>query len=314
VVSKQKSFKRDIVGARLLIVHSHHPGLTWCISINNGIMDRIKDTGVIWDTFYLDAMRHPDTVSLKHAGEMAMAKVAEFKPDIIITVDDEAQQYFGQYYIDSDLPIVFCGVNADASKYGYPASNITGLIDRPYFNKALELARRFFSIKKIAVISTDEISSIATLTFIKERLGENEKAIFKLVKNFDDWKKEIISYNNSVDLIAVYKFHTVVDKATGNVVDLYTVLNWTVENTKLPTIGFYELSIGDGLLIGVVESGRTHGYKAAEYAIALLEGTPISSLPITQAKGEQNLINRNTAKKLGLKLDKEMLRDVKFVP
>jgi len=314
VTLEQKSFKQDIVGARLLIVHSFHAELTWCISINDGIMDRIKDTGVIWDTFYLDAMRHPDTTWIKHAGELAMAKVAEFKPDIMITADDEAQQYFGQNYINSDLPIVFCGVNADASKYGYPASNITGIIDRPHFNKALELARRFFLIERIAILSSDDINSMGAITFIKERLDENEKVTFKFVNNYNDWKKEIMSYNDSVDLIAIYKYHTIIDNTTGKVLSHYDVLNWTLENTKLPTIGFYELSIKDGLLMGVVESGHTHGYKAADYAIALLEGASISSLPIIQPMGEQNLINSDTAKKMGFKFDKTMLQDVKLVP
>lgn len=123
----------SIATKKVLLVHSYHPEYPWVDAISRGASETLEEHGIAVEIFYMDTKRKTDDLWKARAGELAGRKTAEFAPDIIIAVDDNAQEYFGKHLVDGSLPLVFCGVNSDPSKYGYPASNVTGIIERPHF-------------------------------------------------------------------------------------------------------------------------------------------------------------------------------------
>ena len=58
----------------------------------------------------------------------AYALYQELQPDGVIAADDDAQAMFVVPYLKDQVktPVMFCGVNAQPEKYGYPASNVSG--------------------------------------------------------------------------------------------------------------------------------------------------------------------------------------------
>jgi ABC-type uncharacterized transport system substrate-binding protein len=64
----------------------------------------------------------------------------------------------------------------------------------------------------------------------------------------------------------------------------------------------------------VVESGEEHGTTAARYALEILKGTPLRSLPIIKAHDGLKMINRETANRLGIALTDGDTKDVQIVP
>ena len=66
----------------------------------------------------MDTKRRSSTEDKKNSAVAAKAVIESWKPDVVITADDNAVKYLIQpYYKDKALPFVFCGLNWTASEY-----------------------------------------------------------------------------------------------------------------------------------------------------------------------------------------------------
>ena len=127
---------------KVLLVHSYHAGYLWTDDITRGVKKGLAGSRAELEIFYMDTKRNPGEVWKIQAGKLAKKRVAETKPNVVITADENAQAYFAKDYVGQAYPqIVFCGVNAEASKYGYPASNVTGILERPYFVQSFDMLK-----------------------------------------------------------------------------------------------------------------------------------------------------------------------------
>jgi ABC-type uncharacterized transport system substrate-binding protein len=305
----------SVAGRKVLLVHSYHAGYSWVDNITQGVKDILEDTGVRLEVFYMDTKRHPDAAFMVHAGELATRKVKQYGPDVVITADDAAQEYFAKKYIGDSLPFVFCGVNADPSKYGYPAKNVTGIIERCQYLAALEYFRKFHPVRKIAVLSCDDYTSRVGLNYIKQHKADVEVLEYKLTNDFKEWNDRIRRYSTSVDAIMIYNYHTLKEHPGDTVsMEPRRVMAWTTENSTVPIFGVANFAVIDGALAGVVEWPMEHGESAAGYALKILRGTFPGDLPIVPAQHGQKMINRHMAAKFGVRLTPDLTRDALIVP
>jgi ABC-type uncharacterized transport system substrate-binding protein len=284
----------------MLLVHSYHEGYRWDDTITEGVRSAIAGTGLALDIFYMDAKRHTDEAWKIDAGQRARKKVDQYHPDIILAADDDAQQYFAVSYLNTALPIVFTGVDADPSKYGYPAVNVTGIIERPHFRESLALAQQLRPIKRVAVLSCHDSTSMLALGFMKQEQVDVDVAEWLMVDDFTAWKKAVERFNASVDAIVIRSYQAVKKPGSSENVPPHDVAAWTSQHATIPTIAFHDFEIEDGLLVGVVKSGQEYGRLPAEYALRILAGTPPSSLPIIKPSKGIKMINCVTARRLGI--------------
>ena len=177
-------------------------------------------------------------------------------------------------YVGQSPPFVFCGVNADPSKYGYPASNVTGIIERPHFKRTLDFLNQIQPVKKVALLSSKDPTSIAALNFMKQEDVDVEVVEWTLIADFDEWKSTIQRYNESVDAVGIFMYHTIKETDSDISLEPKLVMDWTWQNAKIPSLGFFDFGIEDGLLMGIVESGFEHGEKATRYALEILGELP----------------------------------------
>jgi ABC-type uncharacterized transport system substrate-binding protein len=301
-------------GRRVLLVHSYHPEYAWVDTITQGVQTAIQGQGIDLRIFYMDTKRHTDEPWKIGAGERARAAVEEFRPDVVLASDDDAQQYFAKAYVGGALPIVFCGVDADPTKYGYPASNVTGVIERPHFRESLALAQRLRPIQRIAVLSCHDSTSVAALGFMKQEQLDVEVVEWLMVDDFDEWQAAVARWNDTVDALVIRSYQAVKVPGGADNVPPKQVAEWTVQHTTLPTIAFHDFEIRDGVLVGVVKSGAEYGRQAMEFGLQILDGTSPAALPITRAKLGIPTINRETARRLGISLTPELTSGVTLVP
>jgi len=302
-----------IAGKKVLLVQSYHAGYPWVDAITRGVRTGLTDSGVELEVFYMDTKLRTDEPWKVHAGELAIRKVTQWDPDVIIAADDNAQQYFGRQFVDGKRPLVFCGVNADPSQYGYPAANVTGVIERPFFKETLEFLRQIRSARKVAVLSCADNTSLGAVNFIKEQVVDCDVET-RLINDFDKWKEAVEEYNNRVDALGIYMYHTVKEKGNPISLDPKRVMQWTAENARIPTMGYFEFGVEDGLLLGVVESGEEQGEKAAQYALEILRGVPIRSLPVCKANRGKKMFNVQTAQRLEIVLPESRRTNVQLGP
>src|SRR3989344_4725417 len=87
----------------------------------------------------MDTKRNPAEEFKKKAGEDAHLAIEVFKPDVLMVSDDNAFKYIiVPFYKDVALPVVFSGLNWDASLYGAPYANTTGMIEISLTNQIID--------------------------------------------------------------------------------------------------------------------------------------------------------------------------------
>ncbi len=298
---------------KVLLVHSYHSGYPWVDSISEGVKQGFEGSDVNLEIFYMDTKRKTSEKWKADAGELAKQKVAEFKPEVIITTDDNAQTYFAKDYAGKSKPsVVFCGVNAEPAKYGYPADNVTGILERPHYVRTLKMLLSIMGdIKTVAVLSDDGPTSTAMFDYMKkQKLPEGLKVVsYDQPSTFAKWKKIVKKYQETVDAIGINMYHTVKRKANDEEsIDFKEVIEWTVANNKKPTFGFFPFCIEDGCLCGIVESGEEHGFEAAQMALAILKGKKAGDIPIKLAKKGTVMLNVKTADALGVGIPDEIVK------
>ncbi len=117
-------------GHKILWVDSYHQGYPWSDGIAAGITQVLKDSGVQLEIVRMDTKRNHGEEDKRQAGLAAKQAIDRFHPDLVIASDDNAQKHLVVPYLKgTSLPVVFCGVNAEASAYGYPDRNITGMLE-----------------------------------------------------------------------------------------------------------------------------------------------------------------------------------------
>ncbi len=135
------------------------------------------------------------------SGNLAKQKFEDFKPDVIIPADDNAQEYFAKDYIGKPgIQIAFCGVNEDPAKYGYPAGNAAGIIQKPIFIQSIELLLSIKNdIRTLALISDSGETSSAIIAYCKTLKSPVQIVSFDQPSTFDEWKAAISRYQTSAD-------------------------------------------------------------------------------------------------------------------
>ena len=298
---------------KVLLVQSYHAEYPWVAAINRGVTAKLNAAGIPFEIFYMDTKRKTDEAWKKESGQLAQKKVTEYQPGAIIAADDNAQQFFGRMLVDGPIPLVFCGVNHDPTRYGYPARNVTGVIERPNLKQTLGLMARIRAIKRFALISDDDPTSVGTLNHLKQGNYDATLVETRNIGTFDDWKKAVNEFNGKVDALGIFNYHTLKRAGETQSMNPKEVMAWTSEHLTIPSMGFQDFTIQDGALLGTAESGDEQGDKAADYAIRLMNGAAASILPVVQGEQGVMMLNRSTAERLKIKIDESKLGDVKVV-
>ncbi|MGD0784965.1 MAG: ABC transporter substrate binding protein [Sedimentisphaerales bacterium] len=308
--------KPIVKSMKVLIVHSYDPDYFWVQRITSGIMKELADMPVEVKMFYMDTKRKSNEASMVTAGNEAAEVVTQWKPDIVIASDDPAQKYFVSRYVgDNNLPVVFCGVNNDAKDYGYPASNVTGVLERPHFEETLKfLAVLRPGFKRIAIISEDPLTAELDPRFMRTAPPPFEVQSYTTCKSFDEWQKALKDAQDKADAIGVCTYCLIKRTGTNENMPPAEIMRWTLDNSALPVIGFLDFVIEDGALCGVVESAEEQGLRAGQIAKAILGGKKPSEFPIVEGGVHgRKMLNIDTAQKLGIAVPDSLYKLVEIV-
>lgn len=298
---------------KVLVVHSYHMEYEWVSIVSRGIkrvFERKDDVHL--ETVYMDTKRNNSAEWKEMAGKKVKEVISLWKPDVVITVDDNAQEYVGRDYIgQDDISIVFCGVNKAADDYGYlNAPNVCGVLERPHFTETVEFFRAINpNVKTIAVITDNSVTSEGALKYIKKESDaiEGIKFIgFEMPKTFARWKELVSQYEQNADAIVVYTYHTLLDDNSENTVPSRRVMRWMRRNTSIPVLGLLSFSVDDGAMMGVLESAIEHGKEAALMADAILRGKRADDFRVRVADEGTVVLDSVQLGEQGLTLDKKL--------
>ncbi|WP_300667270.1 ABC transporter substrate binding protein [Desulfoluna sp.] len=305
---------------RVLILQSYHAEYTWVKDVTQGIREALEEerfmegVNLSLTTFYMDTKRHTETDWKQKKGQEALALINTLKPDVIIASDDNALHHVVSHLKDTAWPIVFTGVNGDPTENGMidtllaPGHNISGCLERERFKGSICLLKRVVpGASRIAVISDKGPTSLPILERIKQQADQNGVTIagIKAATTFEEWQQFVLKMQNQADALVVITYH-VVKNDKGDKVAPEDVLRWTVENNRLPEVGFWKWAVEDGLLLSEAISGFQQGYHAGTLAAFILEGQAPAEFAVTTPRRGERCINLSRATSLGLTIPAEL--------
>ena len=298
------SFPATIQAAqfRVLVVMSYEQMNPWCIEIKEGIDSWLANTCEI-TYFYMDTKKNFQGGEQK--AKKAYSLFKNLQPDGVIAVDDNAQSMFVLPYLKNKvkIPVMFCGVNADPEKYGYPASNVSGILERAHINESIALAKQLIpSIKTIGFLAKNSPSGKAIFRQV-ERESDRYLAKFigfKLPITIKETLVMVEEFKKQSDLLFVEAINGILDD-NGKPLSTKQVTQILSKAFGKPIIGANRFQVEFGVLCAVVKTGQEQGRTAAKMLSNAMEGTPFSEIPITKNYNGSRVINVTVMEALGIK-------------
>ena len=265
-----------------------------------------------YSIFEMDTKHRFSAEAINQSAHEARNLIDNWKPDLIYTNDDHAQKHVAQHYVNSPVPIVFSGVNADPADYKFTnSSNVTGVTEVEHAYQTIALLNRIVpELETIALIIDDGPTWPGVVkrgkNAVDDMPGIKITHVHK-VKSFENYKKIITEQSEAIDAFGILGVFTFVDKL-GNKVPYEHVLEWTAENSEIPDFSFWGDRVELGTLAAVRVSGYAQGFAAGQKARQILEhGVSPADISIVPTKRGEPALSLSRAEALGIKIPSSLL-------
>jgi len=292
----------NTIKKKVLYIDSYHVEYAWSADITAGIESVLGARDDIkLKIFRMDTKRHKSEFYKKKVALKTKALIDSWKPDIVIASDDNASKYLiAPYLKGGTLPVVFCGLNWDASVYGFPATNVTGMIEVALYQQTIDMLRKFARGDRIGYLASDVVTERKALKNISKRFKTDFTVRF--VKTFAELKQAFLDLQKETDLILIQECRSVLG---FNHRDMIKFIN---ENTMVPT-GALQRYRSQYALVTFAKIGREQGEYAARTALEILDGRPVQDIPVVANKKASIYLNMPLAKKLGIRFPLELIEN-----
>ncbi|GBC63151.1 ABC transporter substrate-binding protein [Desulfonema ishimotonii] len=299
---------------KVLVVFSYHDGYPWQQQVREGIESVLADS-CEFRYFSMDTKRHLKGGEQK-AGE-AYELYRQFQPDGVITVDDNVQSMFVVPYLKDKVktPVMFCGVNAEPEKYGYPASNVSGILERYHMRESIDLAQQLVpSIKTVGYIMKDNPTASAACQRIQKDSANYPAhfVAFKMPKTLEEAVEMTNALKTQCDALFIGSTSGIQDDK-GAPLSEDRVLPVIAETFGKPTITNNLYRVRYGALCTVVHMGQEQGEISARMLLRAMRGEAVSEIPVTKNEKGEAVINVTVLKALGIRPDPSVLTSARLV-
>ena len=287
--------------AKVLFVNSYHQGYPWSDGEEAGAQQALAGSGVQLEFYRMDTKRHPEAKWFDEQSKKLKARIDAEKPDVVIAADDNATKVMVDHYKNTPQKWLFCGVNWDATIYGLPFSNATGMNEVALVDKIIETLKGYAKGNRVGFLTVDTetertegraYAKILKLTFAKE----------KYVKTFAEWKEEFKKMQGEVDVLFFGNYAGINDwneaEATA----------FALEHTRIPSGSAYDFTMPYTML-GMTKIAEEQGLWTGKAALQIMKGTPVSGIPMTQNKEYKLFLNVKLASKAGVVFRPELVKN-----
>jgi len=323
---------------RILVVSSYHREYLWSQDTQAGLCqgliefgfleneqqavlftatDNVDGERAVIKKLWMDTKRRNEKKDIVARINEIMATVDAFQPDVVLLGDDNATNYIGNQLIDTDVPVVFWGVNGRPLKYGLldsletPGHNITGVYQAGYPQECLDFLKRIVpDVKTVAILSDDSPTGRSKAKQIQRILrgpGQSIELVGTVITNsFAQWKQETLDLEGRVDAFFVLNHNSLKDDA-GHPVDQLTVGAWYLQNIQKPECAHERQFVEEGMLSVCDDSGYNQGHAAAKLAYRILvKKEHPGSLSVRAPGRGPFIVNGQRARMLGIELTEAM--------
>ena len=285
---------------KVLYINSYHAGYEWSDKAQETFLKALPEDSYQTHVIYMDTKRNKKEEEIRNKAYEISKFVEIFKPDIIVAADDNASKYvIKPYFSYKETPVVFHGVNLDASIYGYPYSNTTGLIELEGLEGLLKATRAYTQSNSVGMIFADTTTGNKKRNFYRNRnMGDFESFI---VRDFDEFMQKALEINGSKDILAI-------DGVTAlEGYDFEKAKQFLKENFDIPIVSV-STSCKNLVHYGYVNRPEEHGAWAAQAVKRILDGANPSDIPIEESSHSEIYINYSMLEGSGQKPPERFVR------
>ena len=299
----------------VLVVMSYDEAYPWSQEIKQGIENELSSSNWTVKYVYLDTKKHLELG--KEKAKDAYALYREFQPDAVIAADDNAQSLFVVPYLKDKVktPVIFCGVNSEPDKYGYPASNVTGVLERPFIEESIAFLKDVVpDLTTISYLIKD--SPTGELYSQQVQKDSNKYPIKSLAFKMPNTLQEALAMAEELKTQSNALFIMTVNglaDSSGQPLNDEEIVPQLVKAFEKPTCTDLEAYPKYGVLCAVAQSGQAQGSTAATMLKQVLGGTPLAELAITRNYWGKRILNVTALQQLGIKPQAHDLMGVELI-
>lgn len=285
----------------VVFVNSYHQGYEWSDGEEAGARTVLEPAGVELRFVRMDTKRNPDPRAQKEAGLKAKEVIDSVRPAAVIVADDNAvEEVLAAHYRKAKVPFVFCGVNWDASKYGLPYPNATGILEVALVKELVDNLKEYARGGRVGLLAADTESQRADGKFFGQLL--NGLAREQYVKTFADWKEQFRRIQDEVDVLIVG------NPAGITQWDGAAAAEWALAHGKVPSGTIHEFVMPLAML-GMTKVAQEQGIWAGKAVLEIMKGKPPAGIPVARNKEAKLKINVKLASRAGLVFKPELVRN-----
>jgi len=295
----------NAVAGKCLFISSYHKGYAWSDGVERGLRVTLAEKCEL-KQLDMDTKRHKDEESKKKAALQAKQLIETWKPDVVITADDNAAKYIIQpFFKNHAIPFVFCGVNWNVDGYGFPYKNTTGIVEVAPIDALFDKAQNIQgAIQRAIYIGADTLTEKKNLSRFERAAKKHKIALdSRLVSTTEDW---LVAYQEAQD----YDF-IIMGSNSGinnwNDGEIRQSVNSITRSLSLTNHGW----MMPYTLLGLTKIPEEHGEWAAQAALAILKGAKPLDIPIVSNRKWEIWINHTILDQSGIRIPNSLIRRAK---
>jgi len=306
-----RSVTEETATKKCLYISSYHRGYEWSDGIEAGIRETLKGHCELRQ-IDMDTKRNKSPEFIFAATNKAIKAIEDWKPDIVLTSDDNAAKHIiAPHYKDDDIPFVFSGVNWTVQEYGFPYSNVTGIVEvSPYRSMLKETTvlagNDGINARRALYIGAESFTEKKNFARIKEEAEAlNIHIEPKLVPHFLHWK-------DALALSGAYDFVVIGSNAGIDAWDEQKAIEAAMSLTTRITVTSHEWMMPVSTL-GFTTIPSEQGVWSATAAIQILQGVSPADIPLVTNKKWDFWANEQLLDLVDVKIRRSLMHRAKRV-
>ena len=275
--------------------------------------------------YYMDTKRKNTTAELmKKEANIIFGQLKEFKPDVLVVVDDNAFREVALPLAgDKDLTVVFSGMNGQPESYNAtkhfmdnrkkPGGNITGVYEKIYIVRSMMVMQSAIpglkGKKIVGITDYSPTGNALTVQFeieLKTKPGNIDWEL-KKVKDWQEYTSMIKKLNEDKKTGALYPVALSLKVSDTINYTAPEIFKWTVENSRKPEMALNYFFAKIGLFGGAAVDFKSMGLLAGKKAGQILNGEKAGNLSIEDAPDYAIVFNLKRAKELRINIPHPLL-------
>ncbi|WP_295444029.1 ABC transporter substrate binding protein [uncultured Thiodictyon sp.] len=277
---------------KVLVVMSYEADNPWVKEIRAGVESVL---GPVSEIVYFHLNTKVDRDGGSRRAQEAYDLYQRLQPQGVIAADDDAQAMFVVPFLRDKVgtPVMFNGVNAAPEQYGFPASNVSGILERAHVRESLAFIKQLLpAVQRACFITNDVPAGLALRTQVEEEQASYPAKVvaFHLVKRAGDIVALGDTLRAACDTLFIDSLEGILD-ADATPMNNAQVVELLGRIYPGPILGGNRYQVDQGAWAAVVKTGQEQGETSAEMLLRAMRGTPVAEIPVTRNSRGQRVIN-----------------------